>query len=225
MRVGATAAFAAFHAALFLPEGPWRSWAIYLTPIEAVILGPKAGFTAALIGSLLGRLVKPGFFWMFGIVAEPLSVLVCALLIKQRWKVALAIYGGMLSAYFLHPYGRMLPLWTILDLLAGLALIFPASHVGSWVLSDDLAKVSVSTVLLAFTCTATDSLTRVFLLVPAGLHAFFGWSFETLCYAVFIPGAIASYIEDLTVVVVSFIVLIPLIVSLKRITAIQYPIS
>jgi len=50
---------------------------------------------------------------MFGIVAEPLVVLACGLPVKGRWRPIMAIYASMLMAYFIHPFGRWLPLWTM----------------------------------------------------------------------------------------------------------------
>jgi hypothetical protein len=64
--------FAALHVILyFLSFGLWRNWAIYLEPVEGVILGPWAGFFAAFVGSVLARTIKPIDLWMFGIVASP----------------------------------------------------------------------------------------------------------------------------------------------------------
>jgi len=69
-KVALTSVFAALHAVLYLPSFmPWRSWSIYLEPIEGVILGPWIGFTSALVGSLAARAVRPTEFWLFGVVA------------------------------------------------------------------------------------------------------------------------------------------------------------
>jgi len=69
-----------------------------------------------------------------------------------------------------------------------------------------------------------DSLTRVFLLIPVGLYTLFGWRFEAV-YLVFVAGAIDSYIEDLLVVVVSFLVGAPLLIALRKIPGFKYPLS
>jgi hypothetical protein len=62
---------------------------------------------------------------------------------------------------------------------------------------------------------ATDSLIRIFLLIPCGLSGLFFTSFEQVS-AVFTGGAVASYIEDSVVVAVSLLVGLPLIVSLSK---------
>jgi len=220
-----TAVFAAFHAVLFLPEGPWRSFVIYLIPIEGVVLGPAIGFSAALLGSTIARLIKPSMWWMFGIIAEPIGVIAAGLLAKGKWKEMTAIYGFMLGAYFIHPYGRMLPLWTILDLLIAFVIIYPVSKIGKWIWKEHAKWLPIALILIAFTSTVADSMTRVFLLIPAGLYQFFDLSYEALAYGWFIPGAVGSYIEDLLVSVVTLIAGVPLLMRLRKILHLNQPLS
>ena len=208
--------FAALHAMLyFVSFGLWRNWGIYLEPLEGIILGPKIGFFAAFVGSLTARMIKPDAFWMFGVIAEPLSVLAAGFLSKGEWKPVLAMYTVMLSAYFLHPFGRALPFWTILDILFALVLTFPAAKLGVNLFKGNVRRLSIALALVSFVCIATDSLLRVFLLVPCGLHTLFFTSFEGL-YAVFVGAAFDSYVEDVIVVVVSFLVGTPLLLSTSK---------
>lgn len=224
-KIALTAVFAAIHTVLFLPEGPWRSFAIYLIPIEGIILGPKIGFPAALLGSTIARLMKPDMWWMFGIVAEPIGVVAAGLLAKGRWKEVALVYGVMLGSYFAHPYGRMLPLWTVLDLIVAFMLIYPVSKIGKWIWEEQAERLPVALVFVAFVSTVADSMTRVFMLVPGGIYQYFGFSYDILAYGWFIPGAVGSYIEDLLVSVVTLIVGVPLVLSLKRILQLKQPLS
>jgi hypothetical protein len=219
LQVSLTAIFAALHTVLyFISFGLWRNWGIYLESIEGIILGPKIGFFAAFLGSSIGRMIKPDAFWMFGIIAEPLSVLMAGLLAKAKWKPALVVYVIMLSAYFVHPFGRALPLWTILDILFALLLIYPAAKFGGNLFKADVKRLTIALVLISFVCIATDSLVRVFLLVPCGGYSLFPEFFGSseLLYAAFVGAAIDSYIEDLIVVLVSFLVGVPLMISLSK---------
>jgi len=220
------AVFAAFHATLYSLSPPilWRNWAIYLEPLEGIILGPEAGFSAALIGSIVGRTIKPTdpAFFIFGVVAEPLGVLVCAFLARGKWRSAMPIYAVMLAAYFIHPLGRWLPLWTVLDTLLAFVLIYPAGKIGNWVFKADIRHLSISLILISFIGIATDALVRVFLLVPAGLYTLFTHLPEGV-YGMFVAGAIDSYIEDVLVVIVSFLVGIPLLLTLQKIPGLEYP--
>jgi len=225
---GFVAVFAAFHATLYFLSPPilWRNWAIYLEPIEGIILGPEAGFYAALIGSIVGRTIKPTdpTLFIFGVVAEPLGVLVTAFLAKGKWRSALPIYAVMLGAYFAHPFGRWLPLWTILDTLLAFALIYPVAKMGKWLFNGDIKRLAVSLSLVSFIGVATDALVRVFLLVPAGLYILFTSSPDVV-HGIFVAGAIDSYIEDGLVVLVSFLVGIPLLLALRKIPGFKYPVT
>jgi hypothetical protein len=81
------------------------------------------------------------------------------------------------------------------------------------------------TVPLSFVGTAMDALTRIFLLIPVGLYStLFGWSYDDV-YGIFVPAAISSYIEDVQVVIVSFLVGVPLLLALRRIPGFKYPLT
>ena len=219
--------FAALHAILyFISFGLWRNWAIYLEPIEGAVLGPWAGFSAALIGSIAARAVKPIDVWMFGVIAEPMGVLACGFLVKGRWKPVMAIYSLTLAAYFAHPLGRWLPLWTVLDVLLAFLLLYPAAKMGKTLFKEGgkVKRLPIPLLLISFISSATDALIRIFLLVPMGLYAFFGWPPEAV-YSIFVAGAIDSYVEDALVVVISFLVGAPLLHALRRIPGLKTPLS
>jgi hypothetical protein len=218
VRIAFISIFGALHAALYLFSfglGLWRNLAIYLAPIEGIILGPGAGFLAALLGSSLPRIAMLDPLFIFGIVAEPLSVLSVAWLSRGNWKPVLAIYAAMLCAYFLHPFGRELPLWTIIDVLVALFIIYPAAKLSNCLLSRNVRRLSIAFVSLAFVCTATDALGRIFLLIPIGLHVIVFPDFNVL-ETVFIGSAISSYIEDVLVVLVSLFAGVPLLVAASK---------
>jgi hypothetical protein len=226
--IALTAVFAAFHATLyfFTPPILWRNWAIYLEPIEGILLGPAAGFFAAFFGSIAGRMLKPldPATFIFGVIAEPVAVLVCAMLVKGKWQMVLPIYGAILVAYFAHPFGRWFPLWPIADVLVAFALIYPAARIGRWVSEPNLKRLVVSLLLISFIGIATDALMRIFLLVPAGLHTVFT-SNPDVVYGIFVAGAVDSFVEDALVVVVSLLVGVPLLSALQRIPETKYPLT
>ena len=213
---GLVAVFASLHTIMyFLPSALWRNWAVCLEPIEGIILGPYVGFFAVLLGSSISRMITFDPLWMFGIIAEPVSVLIVGLLSRRVWKSALLAYAIMLLAYFAHPFGRAFPLWTILDVLAALILIYPAARFSNRLFSPSVKRRSTALLLISFVGIATDSLIRIFLLIPCGLSGLFFTSFEDVS-AIFTLGAVASYIEDSLVVAVSLLVGVPLIVRLSK---------
>jgi len=220
-----TLIFTTLHAVLGILPGPWRQWSIPFEPLEGMILGPKLGFIAALIGSSV-RTAITGPITVFSIIAEPIGVATAGLLIKGKWQPVAALYGVMLTAYFIHPYGRILPLWTILDILLAFALIYPATKFGKNVLvnRENAKKLTVAVIFIAFVSTVTDSLTRVFLLVPAGLHQTFFPRFETLYY-VFVTFAAISYVEDVIITIISLIISVPTLLALEKGKIIKWPLS
>jgi hypothetical protein len=224
LKISLIAIFGALHAVLYLLSffGLWRNWAIYLETIEGIILGPQAGFLAAFLGSLIGRTIRFDSLWIFGIIAEPISVLTAGLLSRGKWKPAIALYSVMLLAYFAHPFGRMLPLWIILDVLFALVIIYPAARLSNGLYKADLNRLSVSLILTSFVTTATDSLVRIFLLIPAGLHTVFS-DFGTFpdLQAILTAAALSSYIEDVMVIIVTLSVGVPLMIVLSKLKFFQ----
>jgi uncharacterized membrane protein len=210
------AIFGALHVVLyFVSFGLWRNWAIYIESIEGILLGPQAGFLAAFLGSTIARTIRPDSFWIFGIIAEPVSVLATGFLARGKWKPTLAIYVVMLGAYFIHPYGRQLPLWTILDILVALIVIYPVAKLGNYLFGNNTKRLAVTLALVSFVCIATDSLVRVFLLVPCGLYTLFFDSYAGV-EAVFVGAAASSYIEDAIVTAVSFVAGVPILLAASK---------
>jgi hypothetical protein len=221
LQLSLAAVFGALHVVLyFISFGLWRNWGIYLETVEGVILGPRIGFLAALLGSSTARFLKPDALWMFGVVAEPVSVLAAALLSRGRWKPVLALYLVTLSAYFIHPYGRELPIWTILDVLAAFFILYPAARLGHNLFEENAKKLSLSLVLISFITIATDSLMRIFLLVPCGLYSQFFDGYGSL-QLVFTGAAVSSYVEDSIVVLVSLVVGVPLLISTLKLKIVE----
>jgi len=217
--------FASLHVILHIVSfGLWRNWAIYIEPLEGIILGPWAGFSAALIGSIAARAVRPTDFWMFGMIAEPMGVLACGLLAKKQWKPVIVVYTVMLAAYFAHPFGRWLPPWTILDILLAFVLVYPVTKLFKSLFADDNKRLHLSIPLISFIGSVTDALTRVFLLIPAGFYTLFSMTPEVV-YLTFVGGAVDSYIEDVLIVAVSYLVGIPLLTALRKIPGLKYPLS
>jgi hypothetical protein len=221
-----TGVFAAFHATLYLisPAFLWRNWAIYLSPIEGMVLGPWAGFIAALIGSTIGRVLLPSPLWMFGIIAEPLSVMSAGFLTRGKWQPVIALYAIMFSAYFISPLGQSLPLWPMLDTIAAVCFVYPAAKLSKKLFSENVHLLPVSLVIVSFITVATDGLTRVFLFIPAGLYSVLGLSPAAAAVA-FVLGGVDSFIEDAFVVLIALVVGVPIVLALRKVLDLRKPLS
>jgi hypothetical protein len=211
--------FAAFHATLYLisPAFLWRNWAIYLSPIEGMILGPSAGLAAAFIGSTIGRVLLPSPLWMFGIIAEPLSAMTAGFLTRNKWHPVMALYALMLAAYFISPIGYSLPLWPMFDTFVAVCLAYPAAKLSENLFSEDVKLLPISLVIVSFITVATDSLVRVFLFIPLGMYtSVLGLSPEATTVA-FIAGGVDSFIEDALVILITLVVGIPIVLALRKV--------
>jgi hypothetical protein len=219
--------FAAFHATLYLisPAFLWRNWAIYLSPIEGIVLGPWAGFIAALIGSTIGRALLPSPLWVFAIIAEPLSVMSAGFLTRAKWQPVIALYAIMLAAYFISPFGQSLPLWPMLDTIAAICLVYPAAKLSKNLFSENMKLLPVTMVIVSFVTVAADGLTRVFLFIPAGLYnSFLGLSSADATFA-FVAGGVDSFIEDAFVMIIALVVGVPILLALRNVLNIKKPLS
>jgi len=224
--VAVTALLGAVHAVLVAIPGIWRSWMILIEPLEGVMLGPTAGFTAALIGSIAGRIIRPrlGLFPLFGI-AEPIGALVAGLVFKGKWKIGLAVYVAMLAAYFLHPLGRTLPAWCLWDIYIAFVLIFISPTIVRRALQDKTnpKKLAPALALTSFISVEADVLTRIFLLIPVGLYKLM-WTEEVLP-AIWIAGAIKTPIESIISVIVAVIIGVPLLIALVKGKILEWPLT
>lgn len=226
--VATVSVFAALHVILDVGMYPFRRWAIYIEPLEGIVLGPKMGLLTALIGASISRAIVGASFlsFIYGMTAESVGVVIAGLLAKGRWRVPLGLFAFMLAAYFTHPYGQRIPIWTMLDCLAGLLLVYPCSKLSGYVLGDKAGagKFTLGVLLISFVATVGDSLTRVFLLVPVGLYRLEFETFEAL-YNIFIIGAAGSYIENGIVSIVSVTVTVPVLTFLQRSKIVKYPLT
>ena len=224
--VAFTGVFAAFHATLYLisPAFLWRNWAIYLSPIEGMVLGPWAGFIAALIGSTIGRTLLPSPLWMFGIISEPLSIMSAGFLTRGKWQPVIALYAVMFAAYFISPLGQTLPFWPMLDTIAAVCLVYPAAKLSKNLFGENVNLLPASLVIVSFITVATDGLTRVFLFIPAGLYSVLGLTPAAAAVA-FLGGGVDSFIEDAFVVSIALVVGVPILLALRKVLNFKKPFS
>lgn len=227
--VAAVAVFAALHVVLdSMPVYVFREWGMYLEPLEGIILGPKLGILTAVIGASVSRAVigASAFSFIYGVTGESIGVLIAGLLVRGRWRIVAAIYVFMLGAYFIHPYGLRLPLWTIMDCLVAFVLIYPAALLSKQLLAkeEDVKRFTLAILLISFVSTVAHSLTMIFILVPAGTYTVEFGTFEAVYYA-FVIGAAGSYVEDAIVIAVSLLVYSPILLFLRRSRMLRFPLS
>jgi hypothetical protein len=218
--VTVVAVFAALHIIMnAMPLYPFRQWAVYLIPIEGIILGPSLGTMTVILGGIISRTIIGAdlYSFIYGVTGEAIGVLSAALLVKKRWKIVMAIYVIMLSAYFIHPYGTKLPFWTILDCLVAVGLIYPTALLSKNLFDQEIRikRFVLSIALISFVSTVAYSLTMIFILIPLGTYTIEFASFDAVYYA-FVIGAAGSYIENAFILLIAILGYSPLILILRR---------
>ncbi|MBS7622417.1 hypothetical protein KEJ39_01920 [Candidatus Bathyarchaeota archaeon] len=164
--------------------------------------------------------------FIYGFAGESISALNAGLLVKRRTGIVAAIYTFMLLAYFMHPYGSRLPLWTMMDCLAASILIYPAALLGKQLLrgGEEIKLFPLAVLLVSFVSTVTHSLTMIFILLPVGTYAVEFGAFEAVYYA-FVVGAAGPYLEDVIVIAASFLVYSPVLPLIRRSGILNFPMS
>jgi hypothetical protein len=147
-------------------------------------------------------------------------------LVRRIWKPVLAIYAVMFVGYFASPLGRVLPFWPLSDAVIAMCLVYPAAKLSKNLFDERISfrLMSVSLAMVSFITVAADGLARVFLLVPAGLYNVLGMTPDTVL-AAFVGGGIDSFIEDALVVIVSIAVGVPIVLTLRKVTNLDKPLS
>jgi hypothetical protein len=221
---------AALHIVLSIPPGPvgFRRLSIVLEPLEGMIGGPMLGFTAAIVGSIGGRVVRPeGFFVenFFGF-AEGAGALAAGLLTTKRWWATALIYATLLVAFLVSPFARQVPLWTLWDTYLGFFAVFPAGIVVKRTdFKHPRAKsLMPSVALITFVAVEFDAMMRIFMLADLGLYQLYGLP-AGAWYVVFIAGAFQTPIEAAYSVLVASVVGGPILIALRAANILDWPLS
>ncbi len=225
--IAAVSLLGSIHAILVAIPGIWRSWMIIIEPIEGLILGPFGGAVSALIGSSIGRIIRPraGILYIFGL-GEVLGALTSGLIFKGRWRDALIIYAIMLSAYFIHPLGRTLPAWALWDIYIAFSLILLSPRLINRALNDkeNTKKLTPAVAIASFIGIEADVLTRIFLLIPVGLYNVLGIP-ENVLPVIWMAGAVETPVESIISVTASIIIGVPLLRALLKSGVIEWPMT
>ena len=186
------------------------------------------GFTAALVGWLGGRLVRPDAFYIenfFGL-AEACGAMAAGLLATRKWLPVTLLYGGFLSSFLISPFARIVPLWTLWDTYLGFLACFPAAILlRKTTPSEAVGKVLVMTVaLISFIAVELDAMTRIFMLAVLGLYQVYGLP-NSAWGVVFIAGAVQTPIEAAYTVGLMIAIGVPALTALRKSRILDWPVS
>ena len=168
-------------------SGVWYSWIFLLSPMIGFILGPFDAFLSVLFGVLIGHYVffRGPYEFLFALGA-PMGAMIAGLLFQRRQKIPLFYFIVLLSAYFLTPISRSLPLWGMWNVYLAFVILLITS----------LLRLDKKIMLIsAFIGLEADILFRIFLFVPLGTYQiFYGFNLETM-RLIWMSGALITPIQ------------------------------
>ncbi len=173
---------ALFDAAPGLPQlstGVWYGWAFVMEPLIGVFFPPFEAFYTALLGVMVGHVVgfRGDMYEFLFALGAPVGAYVSSLAFRGRFKPIVAYYVVALSAYFLTPESRSLPLWALWDTYLAFLLLLTVTLIGKRRLGtlDRTYLLTTSTVVGL----EADILLRIFFFVPLGTYRWlYGFSIE-----------------------------------------------
>jgi len=208
-----------------IPYGP--SAGALVKPSEGILLGPWGGMLAAFIGGIISSFIWPSTAvlglatWIPGVI----GAFGAGMLLKGKWKIVLALFAGILVAFFLHPFGPDVFLYANWDKIVALVLIMPVSVVVKRQLGNRGSVKALAPIvgLVSLIATEMDGATGnlIFLLEAEPL---FGLSKEMLP-ALFIPYTFLDPGARVLVGIVCALVLTPVLVAAERANLLKWPLT
>ncbi len=199
--IALTAIFAALNAAFDsfpgLPQlvsGVWYSWIFMMEPLTGLILSPYTAFLATLVGVIVGHSIYPrGEYELLFTLGAPIGSLISGLMLRDRRKIVTLYFTLLLSAYFLTPVARDLPIWGMWDTYIAFAtlLIYNLLNLKRRRKGSGIANFA----FCAFIGLEADILFRIFLFIPCQTYRFlFAFTVETL-KVIWAAGAVVTPVQ------------------------------
>jgi len=193
----------------------------FLAPIYGIVLGPYVGGLSIIIATFLGMAMgKAPVFMGLDFLPALVNTVAIGFLIKRKWAPVVVLNVALLLAFILNPLtslfiGPFPFFW--LHIVALLVLISPLGrNAGRWVETLKPKFLTAGLAILAFVGTMMQHLTGN-ILTEVVLGQVLG-SITPETFSMFIwPGAFLLYPwERLTLVILSVVVGVPLVRTLKK---------
>jgi hypothetical protein len=219
--------FSALYAALRpVPLGPMIglsanfSISDFLAPLYGIILGPYVGGLSVIIGTFLGMTMKAPVFMRLDFLPAFVNTVAIGFLMKRKWAPVVVLNIILLLAFILNPLttlfiGPVPFFW--LHIVALLVLISPLGRkAGQWVETLKPKFLTAGLAILAFVGTMMQHLTGN-ILTEVVLAQIVGSLSQVTLSTIIWPGAFLLYPwERLVLIVISVIVGVPLVRTLKK---------
>jgi len=200
------------------PSGVWYSWNFLFEALTGIVLGPFAGFTATLIGVMIGHYIYfiDAYEFLFT-VGAPIGAMLSAFLFRGKWKFALVYYTSLFLAYFVTPIAWQLPIWGMWDTYLAYGVLIAAILMirkGLW--QHRSKQLPFLLAVSAFVGLEADVLFRIFIFVPCQTYQlFYGFSVEAL-QPMWNLGAVGTPIKAVLSTLLTVVAGHPLVKALKK---------
>ena len=219
--------FSALYAALRpVPLGPMiglsQTFSVsdFLAPLYGILLGPYIGGLSIIIGTFLGMTVKAPVFFGLDFLPAFVNCVAIGFLMKRKWAPVTGLNIVLLLAFILNPLttlfiGPVPFVW--LHIVALVVLISPLGRrAGQWVETLKPKFLTAGIAILAFVGTMMQHLTGNILTEVVLGQIVGSLSAETLTLVIW-PSAFLAYpVERTVLVILSVIVGVPLVRTLKK---------
>jgi len=200
-------------------EGVWYSWIFVIEPLTGIVLGPYAGFLSTLIGAMVGHFIYfRGIHEFLFTIGAPVGAMVSGLLFRRKWKIVFIYFTMLFIAYFATPIAWQLPIWGMWDTYCAYAGLCMMALIATKKKAGELETrgLSYNLPINAIIGLEADILFRIFLFIPCQTYRLiYGFTIEDLRY-IWLAGALITPIQVAISALVTSMVGIPLIKTLKK---------
>lgn len=110
--------------------------------LAGILLGPYMGGGAAMAGGLIGELMIPSPFGIFGFIRPTLAALQAGLIVWGHWRIAAITLGSLIALWFLLPVGLIV--WPVaIFSIIGFAVITVLGRTLCLTIRESQAKRSI----------------------------------------------------------------------------------
>lgn len=123
-----------------------------------LILGPVYGPVTALLGAVVGKLLKGDSFGMFFTPLAAVSAFIAAMLgrgDRKGWMISAGVLGILTAAWYVFEVGRAVPYYPLLQFIGLVIILLFRDKIGKMIQSEDRSVLTKGILLCSFPATIT----------------------------------------------------------------------
>jgi hypothetical protein len=180
------------------------SWIIQT--LAGILLGPYLGSGAAMAGGLVGELMVPSPFGIFGFLRPTLAALQAGLIVWGRWRIAAITLGSLTALWFLLPVGQSAWPTATFQMLGFVIILILGNRIGLMIRESQVKRsIFLSWLLIAYCADVTRHIFGDIWLALLLLQPYYFW--------VALP---VTAIEQTAFALTSAMIGVPTLLALRR---------